>query len=83
MRYFLFVKFASGLMHNAFYRNLKDVIESTKQLILDEEADANVKDLPNVCSLKKHLNKHDDYLGQLPNGTWFHIQPQNVFEIVK
>ncbi len=83
MKYFLFVKFNSGLMHNAFHYKLRDVLESVEQLVVDEKLDNEIKELPNVRDLKKHLNKSDDYFWQLSNGTWFHIQPQNVFEIVK
>lgn len=83
MKYLLFVKFDSGLMHNTFHDQLRDVLESVKQLMIDEKLDNEVKELPNICDLKKHLNRNDDYFWQLSNGTWFHIQPQKVFEIVK
>lgn len=82
MKYLLFVKFDSGLMHNTFHNKLSDVLESVKQLIIDEKLDNEVKKLPNVSDLKKRLNRNDDYFWKLSNGTWFHIQPQKVFEIV-
>ena len=83
MKYFLFVKFNSGLMHNAFYKNLRDILESVKQLIADEKLDKEAKKLPSIYNLKKSLNRNDDYFWQLSNGTWLHIQPQKVFEFIK
>lgn len=83
MKYFLFVNFNSGLMHNATHRTLKDILESIKQLIGDEELNIKKERLPNVYGLKKHLNKYDDYFGRLSNGTWYHIQPKNIFETIK
>ncbi len=83
MKYFLFVNFNNGLMHNAVHKTLRDILESLKQLICDEGLSVKREGLPNVCGIKKHLNKNDDYFGQLANGTWYHIQPQNVFEIIK
>lgn len=83
MKYLLFVKYNNGLMHNTFHDKLSHVLESIKQLIIDEKLDNEIKGLPNVCDLKKHLNRNDDYFGQLSNNIWFHIQPQEVFEIVK
>lgn len=83
MKYFLFVKFNSGLMHNAMHKTLRDVLESVKQLINEEALNIKKAELPNVCVLKKHLNKYDDYFGQLSNGTWYHIQPKNIFETIK
>lgn len=73
MKYFLFVKFNSGLMHNAIYKTLGDILESVKQLICDEDLDTKGKRLPSVCELKNHLNKHDDYFEQLSSGTWYHV----------
>ena len=83
MRFLLFVNFNTGWMHNAVYEKLEHVLESVEQLV--EEEDLNIKEerLLNIAALKKHLNENDDFCGQLSNGTWFHIQPQNVFEIVK
>jgi len=83
MEYLLFVKFNSGLMHNAIHKTLRNVLESVKQLIYDEGLSAKRESLPTVSKIKKHLNKYDDYFGQFTNGIWYHIQPQNVFEIVK
>ncbi len=84
MNYLLFVKFNNGLMHNAAHKNVRDVLQSVKQFIYEEEeSDLDGKKLLNVRELKEHLNRYDDYFGQLLNGTWFHIQPQNVFEIIK
>ncbi|MBU4331803.1 hypothetical protein KKD19_04035 [Patescibacteria group bacterium] len=83
MKYLLFVNFGSGLMHNAIHETLRDALESIKQLISNEGLDLKNEKLLNVCGLKKYLNKCDDCFGRLSNGTWFHIQPQNIFEIVK
>lgn len=83
MKYLFFVNFNSGLMHNAVYESLRDVLESIKQLIYDEELSVKSEEVPSIHELKNYLNRCDDYSGRLSNGTWFHIQPQNIFEIVK
>jgi len=83
MKYLLFVKFDTGLMHNAIHEKLEHTLESVRQLVEDDELDIKNENLPSISELKECLNKNDDYCGQLSNGTWFHIQPQNVFEVVK
>lgn len=83
MKYFLFVNFSNGLMHNNVYSSLKDVRESVIQLAQDENLEIKKENIPSTGCIKKHLKKSDDYFGQLSNDTWFHIQPQNIFEIVK
>lgn len=83
MKYLLFVNFDNGLMHNAIHKTLRGVIESVRQLIHDEGLSVKNEKVPNIYELKNRLNGHDDYFGCLSSGTWFHIQPQNVFEIVK
>lgn len=83
MNYLLFVNFNSGLMHNASHTTLQAARESVEQLITNERAELENGKLPNLRELKKHLNRREDYTGYLSNGTWFHIQPKNVFEIVK
>ncbi|MEK7080618.1 MAG: hypothetical protein AAB925_02170 [Patescibacteria group bacterium] len=83
MKYFLFVNFNNGLMHNAVHKTLGDVLESVKQLICDEGLSVKRERLPNVYGIEKYLNKNDDYFGQLANGTWYYIQPQNIFEVIK
>lgn len=83
MNYLLFVNFNNGLMHNAIHKTLGDVLESVKQLIHDEGLSVRNERVPDVHRLKNHLNRCDDYFGQLSNDTWFHVQPQNVFEIIK
>lgn len=82
MNYLLFVNFNTGLLHNAYHKTLKAVRESVEQLINDENTKPENK-LPSINELKKCLNDNDDYTGHLSNGTWFHIQPQNVFEMIK
>ena len=82
MNYLLFVNFNTGLLHNACHATLEAVRESVEQLINDENAKPENK-LPSINELKKCLNDNDDYTGHLSNGTWFHIQPQNVFEMIK
>lgn len=83
MHYLLFVGFNTGLMHNALHTTLKAARESVEQLIEDESAKLESGKLPSMSKLKKRLNEYDDYTGVLSNGTWFHIQPKNVFEIIK
>ena len=83
MRYLLFVKFDTGLMHNAIHEKLEHALESVEQLIENEDLDIKNENLPNIGELKERLNKDDDFCGHLSNGTWFHIQPQNIFEIVR
>lgn len=83
MKYFLFVKFNSGLMHNAIHQKLEHVLESVEQLIGDEGLNVKQEGLLSIHELKKHLNENDDYFGQLSSGTWYHIQPKNIFEIIK
>lgn len=83
MKCLLFVNFNTGLMHNAVHEKLEHVLESVEQLVLEEGLKIENEELPSIGALKKHLNESDDFCDQLSNGTWFHIQPQNIFEIVK
>jgi len=83
MKFLLFVKFNTGLMHNAIHKKLEHVLGSVKQLMKNDDLDIENEDLPSISELKERLNKDDDFCGYLSNGTWFHIQPQNIFEIVK
>jgi len=83
MNYLLFVNFNNGLMHNAVYEKLEDVLESVEQLVRDEGLDVESEKLLNIARLKESLNENDDYFEQLSNGTWYHIQPKNIFEFIK
>lgn len=83
MNYLFFVSFNTGLLHNACHTTLEAIRESVVQLINDENTKLENGTLPSVNELKKYLNDNDDYTGHLSNGTWFHIQPQNVFEMIK
>lgn len=83
MSYLLFVNFNNDLMHNAIYKKLEDILESIRQLIQDEGLDVKSEKILNIAELKEYLNKYDDYFGQLSNGTWYHIQPKNVFATIK
>ncbi|MCX6791141.1 MAG: hypothetical protein NTV62_03045 [Candidatus Gribaldobacteria bacterium] len=83
MKYLLFVKFNTGLMHNAVHEKLEHALESVEQLIENEDLDIKNENLLSISELKDSLNKNNDFCGYLSNGTWFHIQPQNVFEVVK
>ena len=75
MKYLLFIKFNSGLMHNSVYGALDEVSESVMQLVEDEALNARKERVPSVCRLKRHLERRDDYFGEFSNGTWYHIQP--------
>lgn len=70
-------------MYNAVHNKLEYVLESVEQLMEDDDLDIENENLPTLCELKERLNKDDDFCAYLSNGTWFHIQPQNVFEVVK
>jgi len=83
MKFLLFVKFNTGLMYNAVHKKLEHVLESVRQFIEDDDLDIENGNLPNACELKERLNKDDNFCGYLSSGTWFHIQPQNIFEVVK
>lgn len=83
MNYLLFVKFSSGLMHNAAHEKIEHILESIEQLIENESLDIKNEKTPNIMELKECLNKNDDYFKQLSNGTWYHIQPKNFFEFVE
>lgn len=83
MKYLLFINFNTGLKHNAIHKKLEHVLESVQQLVENEDLDIEKEKLPSISELKEGLNKDDDFCGHLSNGTWFHIQPQNVFEAVK
>jgi len=83
MNFLLFVSFSTGLLHNASHTTLDAVRESVQQLLKDEDSRYENGKLLSVCGLKKHLNTHDDYTGHLSNGTWFHIQPRDIFKILK
>lgn len=79
MKYLLFVSFASGLKHNSQYKTLKEVYESFQQLIGEESLDIKKEGFLSLVNLKKHLEVEDDYVGQVSNGTWYHIQPYPIF----
>lgn len=81
MKYLLFVNFNTGLRHNTIHEKLEYVLESVGQLVENEDLDVKKEKLPSISELKEYLNKDDDFCGQLSNGTWFHIQPQNIFEV--
>lgn len=83
MNFLLFVKFDNGLMHNAVHQKLEHALESVGRLVENEGLDVKNENLPSISELKERLNKDDDFCGYLSNGIWFHIQPQNVFEVVK
>lgn len=83
MKYLLFVNFNSGLMHNTIHEKLEHVLESIEQLIESENLNIKNEKIPNITEFKECLNKNDDYFKQLSNGTWYHIQPKNIFEVVK
>lgn len=79
MKYLLFINFSSGLRHNNVYDTLDDVIESIIQLVQDEGLKVKKEKISNTVSIRKHLEKNDDYFGQLSNGTWYHVQPHPIF----
>jgi len=79
MKYLLFIKFNSGLMHNNIYDNLNDVCESFIQLIQEEKLVVQREEILKTIELKRHLEKCDDYFKQFSNGTWIHIQPHPIF----
>ena len=79
MKYLLFINFNNGLMHNNVYDALSDIRESIEQLVLDEELENAKETIPTADGIKRHLEKFDDYFGQLSNGTWYHIQPHPIF----
>ena len=79
MKYLLFISFNNGLLHNCIYDSLNDICESIRQLIEDEGLNANKEKIPTIRGLRKHLRIQDDYIGQLTNGTWYHIQLHPVF----
>lgn len=81
MKYLFFISFDNGLLHNAIYNSLDNVFESVTQLIEEENLDAKKETVPTPDDLKKHLDEHDDYSGQISNGTWYHIQPYPVFGV--
>lgn len=83
MNYLLFVGFNTGLMHNTVHEKLEYVLEGVEQLIEDENLDIKNEKTLNITELKECLNKNDDYFNQLTNGTWYHIQPKNIFEVVQ
>ena len=70
-------------MHNAAHASLKAIRESVEQLVEDEDAVFESGELPSVHELKAHLNIYDDYTGYLSDGTWFHVQPRNIFTSIK
>lgn len=79
MKYLLFINFNNGLMHNSIYNTLNDVYESITQLVQEEKLETNTEGIPSEYNMKRHLQKNDDYFGNLSNGTWYHIQPYPVF----
>lgn len=80
MKYFLFINFNSGLMHNNLYKTVRDLHESIIQLVQEEKLKTDQENIPSASIIKKYLEKSDDYFGQLSNGTWYHIQPFPVFD---
>jgi len=79
MKYLLFINFNSGLMHNKVYNTLNNLYESVVQFVEDEELDVETEKLPSIGDLRRHLQKKDDYLRELSNGSWYHIQLDPVF----
>ena len=79
MKYLLFTNFSTGLKHNSEYNSLKAVYESIQQLVEDENLDIKAEMPQYIEEIEKHLDENDDYVGQLSNGTWYHIQPHPVF----
>lgn len=79
MKYLLFINFNSGFKHNKVYDTLNSLHESVEQFVADEKLNAKTEKLPNIIDLKKHLQKNDDYIQELSNGSWYHIQSDPVF----
>ncbi|MCG2689994.1 hypothetical protein L6252_01810 [Candidatus Parcubacteria bacterium] len=82
MKYLLFVNFNTGLRHNAVHEKLEHALESVEQLVANEDLNIENEKLPIISELKEYLNRDDDFCQRLSNGTWFHIQPQNIFEAI-
>lgn len=74
MKYFLFISFRSGLVHNVLYESLLAVRESLRQLVDEENLVVDSEELPEAEDLKNHFASNDYFCGALSNGTWFHIQ---------
>ena len=83
MNYLLFVSFDTGLLYNSCHTTFEAIRESVEQLIIEEGLELGNEKLPSLSELKRFINENDDYVGYLSNGTWFHIQPQSVFEIIR
>jgi len=66
-------------MYNNVYNTLNDICESIAQLAQEEDLNVEREKIPNVGSVKKYLEEHDDYFGQFSNGTWYHLQPHPIF----
>lgn len=81
MKYFLFINYVCGLKHNSIYNSFNDLYESVLQLIEEENLELSQENMPSFKNLENHLENEDDYLSNLSNGTWYHVQRNPVFSI--
>lgn len=79
MKYFLFISYICNLKHNSIYNSLNDLYESLLQLIEEEKLELSTENIPSLKALQNHLERQEDYLGHLSNGTWYHVQLNPVF----
>lgn len=83
MPYLLFIRFDSGLRHNAVYEDLHILHESILQLVEEEKLNDQKEGIPTLTDLENHLEKEDDFYMLLSNGTWFHIQELSEWNNIK
>ncbi len=74
MKYLLFIHFNSDLNHNAVYENLSILHESILQLVEEEKLNIVNEKIPSILELENHFKNEDDFLKELSNGSWFHLQ---------
>jgi len=83
MGYLLFISYKCGLKHNCVYNTLDDVFKSIEQIVTEEGLLHSIEQTPTVEQLHTFLSTDDDYVHQLSNGTWYHIQMHPVFSTPK
>jgi hypothetical protein len=79
MSYLLFISYKCGLKHNCVYNTLEDVFKSIEQMVTEEGLIHSIEQTLTVEQLCTFLTTEDDYVHQLSNGTWYHIQMHPVF----
>jgi hypothetical protein len=70
-RYFLFLSYPNGFMHNHLYSSLEDIADELAVIANEEKL---AEKVPPTNELQKHFSKEDFYFGTFSTNFWYHIQ---------